>query len=228
MTEAFGFRAAKQVVSGTALSRRDLLALIGTLAGSATMYHAMSSLAICIGSQGAHKGPIAWRRCRWCPLGVDPWRFGRYDGGIELRKAGYRVQVLECTSRRGRPQAWTTAQVTQKCPPNFWRLHVPANFRARTLFQSRALADSYHHRAVLLITAKRFGNVASSLSIQLNHNALFARVQYNWRSHQRIRDMQALDFQVTGASELLSPRRPSRVASMKPSHRKTKRFCWRR
>ena len=44
MTEAFGFRAAKQVVSGTALSRRDLLALIGTLAGSAAMYHAMSSL----------------------------------------------------------------------------------------------------------------------------------------------------------------------------------------
>ena len=44
MSEAIGCRAAKQVGSGTALSRRDLLALIGTLAGSTAMYQAMSSL----------------------------------------------------------------------------------------------------------------------------------------------------------------------------------------
>jgi hypothetical protein len=57
VTEAIGFRAAKQVGSGTDSSRRDLLALIGTLAGSAAMYHAMSSLGFA--SDSAYKGPLS-------------------------------------------------------------------------------------------------------------------------------------------------------------------------
>jgi hypothetical protein len=56
VTEGIGFRAGKQVGSGTALSRRDLLALIGTLAGSAAMYHAMSSLGFA--SDSTYKGPL--------------------------------------------------------------------------------------------------------------------------------------------------------------------------
>jgi monoamine oxidase len=98
VTEAIGFRVAKQDGSGTALSRRDLLALIGTLAGSAAMYHAMSSLGFA--SDSAYKGPIK--------LGGDVGDasvliLGAGLAGMtaawELHKAGYRVQVLECNRR---------------------------------------------------------------------------------------------------------------------------------
>ena len=44
MTKTIEVEAVMQVGSRTALSRRDLLSLIGTLAGSAAMYHAMTSL----------------------------------------------------------------------------------------------------------------------------------------------------------------------------------------
>src|SRR4051794_5110123 len=40
----------------TALSRRDLLALVGTVAGSAAMYQAMTSLGFA--SESTYKGPI--------------------------------------------------------------------------------------------------------------------------------------------------------------------------
>ena len=66
--------------NGEAFSRRDLLSLIGTVAGSAAMYQAMTSLGFAADS--AYQGPIALdgdvqRRFR-----PDPRRrFGRHDGG---------------------------------------------------------------------------------------------------------------------------------------------------
>jgi monoamine oxidase len=73
--------------------RRDLLALIGTLAGSTAMYHAMSSLGFA--SDSAYKGPIK--------LGGDVGGasvlilgagLAGMTAALELHKAGYRVQVL--------------------------------------------------------------------------------------------------------------------------------------
>ena len=57
MTDTIGIGAARPVGSGTVASRRDLLSLIGTVAGSAAMYHAMSSLGFA--SDSSYKGPIA-------------------------------------------------------------------------------------------------------------------------------------------------------------------------
>ena len=44
-----GVRGAMQDGRGKAFSRRDLLSLIGTVAGSAAMYHAMTSLGFAVG-----------------------------------------------------------------------------------------------------------------------------------------------------------------------------------
>jgi hypothetical protein len=57
VTDTIGIGAARPVRSGTAVSRRDLLSLIGTVTGSAAMYHAMSSLGFA--SDSGYKGPIA-------------------------------------------------------------------------------------------------------------------------------------------------------------------------
>ena len=105
MTEAIGFRAAKQVGSGTALSRRDLLALIGTLAGSAALYHAMSSLGFA--SESAYKGRLKLggdvKGASVLILGAG---LAGMTAALELREAGYKVQVLECNRRPG-GRNWT-------------------------------------------------------------------------------------------------------------------------
>ena len=84
-----------------AMSRRSLFALIGSVAGSAVMYEAMSSLAYAAessftgppglsgdaeGRLRAHPGRRAWRACA---------------AAYELRKAGYKVQILEYQDRAG-------------------------------------------------------------------------------------------------------------------------------
>ena len=68
-----------QVGSGT--TRRDLLALIGTVAGSAAMYQAMTRLGFA--SDSNYTGPIALGGDYEGRLGLDPRRrFGRHDGGV--------------------------------------------------------------------------------------------------------------------------------------------------
>ena len=51
----------------TSMSRRDLLTLIGTTAGSAAMYQAMTSLGFA--GESGYKGPSSWKatpRARRC------------------------------------------------------------------------------------------------------------------------------------------------------------------
>ena len=73
--------------------RRDLLALIGTVAGSAAMYHAMTSLGLA--SESRYRGPI---RLEGDPKGASVLILGAGLAGmtaaLELRKAGYKVQIL--------------------------------------------------------------------------------------------------------------------------------------
>ena len=57
MTDTIGAQAATHAGSMSVPTRRDLLALIGTLAGSTAMYHAMTSLGFA--SDSGYKGPIA-------------------------------------------------------------------------------------------------------------------------------------------------------------------------
>src|SRR6201989_958540 len=82
------------------VSRRALLSLIGAMAGSAAMSHAMTSLGFA--AESRYHGPI---RLDGDPKGASVLVLGAGLAGmtaaLELRKAGYKVQVLEFNSRRG-------------------------------------------------------------------------------------------------------------------------------
>src|ERR1700678_3833807 len=83
-----------------ATSRRDLLLLIGAVAGSAAMYEAMTSLGFA--SESRYSGPI---KLEGDPKGASVLILGAGLAGmtaaLELRKAGYRVQILEYGERAG-------------------------------------------------------------------------------------------------------------------------------
>src|SRR5579871_1510175 len=178
------------------VSRRDLLSLIGAMAGSAAMYHAMTSLGFA--SESRYDGPI---RLDGDPKGASVLVLGAGLAGmtaaLELRKAGYKVQVLEFNSRPG-GRNWTLrggdtfvelGGARQTCAfadglylnPGPWRI-------------------PYHHRA-LLDYCKRLG-VALEPFIQLNHNAYLHASRAFGGAPQRIRAVKA-DFQGQ-ISELLA------------------------
>src|SRR5260221_3760759 len=178
------------------LSRRDLLSLIGTVAGSAAMYQAMTSLGFA--SESTYNGPI---KLSGDTKGASVLVLGAGLAGmtaaLELRAAGYKVQVLEFNSRPG-GRNWTIrggdsftelGGATQTCGfedglylnPGLWRI-------------------PYHHRA-LLDYCKRLG-VALEPFIQLNHNALLHASTAFAGQPQRIRDIKT-DFQ-GHVSELLA------------------------
>jgi monoamine oxidase len=83
-----------------AVSRRDLLRMIGVTAGSAAMYQAMSSLGFAADSP--YSGPID---LQGAPPGASILILGAGMAGMtaayELRNAGYQVQVLEYNGRAG-------------------------------------------------------------------------------------------------------------------------------
>src|SRR5882757_7089315 len=87
------------------ISRRDLLSLIGAVSGSAAMYHAMTSLGFA--SDSGYKGPI---KLDGDPKGTSVLILGAGLAGmtaaLELREAGYQVQILEFNSRAG-GRNWT-------------------------------------------------------------------------------------------------------------------------
>jgi len=182
--------------NATAVSRRDLLALIGTVAGSAAMYKAMSSLGFAANS--AYTGPIALdgdvHGASVLILGAG---LAGMTAALELRKAGYKVQILEFNSRPG-GRNWTLrggdtytelGGFTQTCA------FVPGLY-----FNPGPWRIPYHHRAVLDY-CKRL-NVALEPFVELNYNAyLHAPDAFGGRP-QRIREIKA-DFQ-GHVSELLA------------------------
>ena len=170
-----------------AMRRRDLLALIGTVAGSAVMYRAMTSLGLA--AESTYAGPI---RLDGDPKGASVLILGAGLAGmvaaLELRKAGYRVQVLEFSNRAG-GRCWTLrggdtytelGGETQHCAfdpglylnPGPWRI-------------------PYHHRALLDYCTRL--KVALEPFIQVNTNAcLHSGKAFDGRP-QRYRHVQA-DF----------------------------------
>ena len=180
----------------TTLTRRDLLSLVGAVAGSAAMYQAMTSLGFA--AESGYKGPI---KLSGDTKGASVLILGAGLAGmtaaLELRKAGYKVQVLEFNSRPG-GRNWTLrggdsftelGGATQTCEfeqglylnPGPWRI-------------------PYHHRG-LLDYCKRLG-VALEPFIQLNHNAMLHAASAFGGRPQRIRDIKT-DFQ-GHVSELLA------------------------
>ena len=91
--------------SGAPMSRRQLLTMIGLTAGSSAMYQAMHSLGFA--AESSFRGPIALGAA---PRGASVLVLGAGIAGmvaaLELRDAGYRVQVLEYNNRAG-GRNWT-------------------------------------------------------------------------------------------------------------------------
>lgn len=84
----------------SSMTRRELLTLIGRVAGSAAMYQAMTSLAFA--AESTFTQPL---ELRGAPKGASVLILGAGLAGMvaayELRKAGYQVQILEYQNRAG-------------------------------------------------------------------------------------------------------------------------------
>jgi monoamine oxidase len=178
------------------VSRRDLLSLIGTVSGSAAMYHAMTSLGFA-GDSG-YKGPI---KLDGDPKGASVLILGAGLAGmtaaLELRKAGYSVRILEFNNRPG-GRNWTL-----RGGDSFTELGGAAQnceFEQGLYINPGPWRIPYHHRAVLDY-CKRL-NVALEPFMQLNHNALLHASGAFGGVPQRIRDIKT-DFQ-GHVSELLA------------------------
>src|ERR1700686_2776187 len=168
------------------VTRRDLLSLVGSVAGSAAMYHAMTSLGFA--AESGYKGPI---KLEGDPRGASVLVLGAGLAGmtaaLELRKAGYKVQVLEFNSRPG-GRNWTL-----RGGDSFTELGGEK--------QTCEFEQGLYVNPALLDYCKRFG-VALEPFIQLNHNALLHGVKAFGGVPQRIRDIKT-DFQGQ-ISELLA------------------------
>ena len=177
-------------------SRRDLLGLIGMVAGSAAMYQAMTSLGFA--AESGYKGPV---KLAGDPKGARVLVLGAGLAGLtaalELRDAGYTVKVLEFNDRPG-GRNWTL-----RGGDTFTELggeRQTCGFEPGLYLNPGPWRIPYHHRAVLAY-CRRLG-VALEPFVQLNHNALLHASGAFGGAPQRIRAIKA-DFQGQ-VSELLA------------------------
>src|SRR3954454_24536529 len=178
------------------MQRRDLLGLIGAAAGGSAMYLAMSALGHA--AESTYNGPI---KLDGDPGGASGLVLGAGGAGMvtamELRRARYRVELLEYNDRPG-GRTWTIrggdrytelGGAVQEC-----------GFDAGLYINPGPWRIPYHHRG-LLDYCKRL-NVALEPFIQLNHNALLHGSRAFGGKPQRIREVKT-DFQGQ-VSELLA------------------------
>src|SRR3984885_1979996 len=171
--------------SGSSISRRRLLTMIGLSAGSTAMYQAMHSLGFA--AETKFTGPI---QLSAAPKGASVLVLGAGIAGLvaayELRNAGYKVEVLEYNARAG-GRNWTLrggdkytelGGAAQECRfepglyinPGPWRL-------------------PYHHRGMLSY-CKRLG-VALEPFVQINNNAYLHNSKAFGGKPQRLRTVKA-------------------------------------
>jgi monoamine oxidase len=178
------------------MSRRDLLTLIGMTAGSAAMYQAMTSLGLA--AESGYKGRI---KLEGDTKGASVLILGAGLAGmtaaLELRQAGYKVQILEYNSRAG-GRNWTLrggdtytelGGATQKCEFDEGLYINPGPWRI-----------PYHHNG-LLDYCKRLGVTLEPFQ-QVNHNAFLHSSKGFGGKPQRMREIK-IDFQ-GHISELLA------------------------
>jgi monoamine oxidase len=172
----------------TALSRRDLLAFVGTLAGNAAMYHAMTALGFA--SESPYKGRIKLEGdVRGTSVLILGAGLAGMAAALELRNAGYAVQVLEFSGRPG-GRNWTL-----RGGDKFEELGGFAqtcSFAPGLYFNPGPWRIPYHHGAVLDYCRRL--NVEIQPFVQLNHNALLHSCKAFGGKPQRIRHIRA-DFQ---------------------------------
>src|SRR5689334_9186974 len=169
------------------ISRRNLLSLIGAAAGSAVMYQAMVSLGFAEESQ--YKGPI---KLEGDPKGASVLILGAGLAGLvaalELRKVGYKVQVLEFRDRAG-GRNWTLRGGDTYTELGGFTQKV--EFEGGLYFNPGPWRIPYHHHAVLDY-CRRLG-VALEPFVQVNYNSyLHSRHAFAGKP-QRFRHIQS-DF----------------------------------
>jgi monoamine oxidase len=177
----------KTAIRRQRMRRRDLLALIGVASGAATMFQSMTALGFV--AESPYKGPI---RLDGDPKSASVLILGAGLAGMiaayELRKAGYKLQILEYNDRAG-GRSWTIrggdaytelGGSTQKCA-----------FDPGLYFNPGPWRIPYHHRAILDY-CKRLG-VALEPFVQVNHNAYVHSENALDGRPQRLRFVQA-DF----------------------------------
>jgi monoamine oxidase len=178
------------------LSRRELLSLIGMTAGSAVMYQAMTSMGLA--EESGYKGPL---KLDGDPKGASVLILGAGLAGmtaaLEMRQAGYKVQILEFNDRAG-GRNWTLrggdtytelGGETQTCEFDEGMYINPGPWRI-----------PYHHNG-LLAYCKRLGVVLEPFQ-QINHNAFLHSSKAFGGKPQRVRHIKT-DFR-GHVSELLA------------------------
>jgi monoamine oxidase len=173
--------------SMTGLSRRSMFQMIGAAAGGAAMYQAMMSLGHAAPS--TYTGPI---KLEGDPKGTSVLVLGCGVAGMtaayELRKAGYKVRILEYQNRTG-GRSWSIyggdtytelGGATQKCEFDSGLYINPGPWRI-----------PYHHTA-LLSYCREFG-IALEPFIMVNYNAYIHSTKSFGGKPQRFREIQA-DF----------------------------------
>ncbi|MEZ5465745.1 MAG: flavin monoamine oxidase family protein [Lysobacteraceae bacterium] len=167
------------------VTRRQLLRMIGLGAGSAVMYQAMTSLGLA--AESGYSGPP---QIGQAPPGASVLILGAGIAGMvaamELRDAGYTVQVLEFNDRPG-GRNWTLrggdrytelGGETQTCGFDEGQYFNPGPWRL-----------PYHHHGILHY-CKRLG-VALENFVQINHNAFLHSQNAFGGKPQRYRPIQA-------------------------------------
>lgn len=147
-------------------SRRDLLARIGLAAGGAAMYQAMTALGV--SAESAYTGPI---RLDGDPKNASILILGAGVAGMvaamELRKAGYRVQVLEYREKAG-GRVWTLRGGDRYTELGGATQNV--QFDEGNYFNPGPWRIPYNHKAVLDYCHRL--NVPLEPFVQVNHNAM--------------------------------------------------------
>ena len=167
------------------MSRRDLLAMVGMAAGSAAMYQAMTSLGLA--GESTYRGSP---NLTGAPKGTSVLILGAGLAGLtaayELRKAGYKVSILEYNERsggrnwsiRGGDKITELGGETQTC-----------GFAKGHYFNPGPWRIPYNHHAV--IDYCRQLGVALEPFACLNHNAYFHSTNAFGGKPQRIREIDA-------------------------------------
>lgn len=167
------------------MKRRELLTLIGQVAGSAAMYQAMSSMAFA--AESTFKKPI---ELRGAPKGASVLILGAGLAGLvaayELGKAGYKVQVLEYQNRSG-GRNWTLYGGDTYTELGGATQHV--QFDKGLYFNPGPWRIPFHHHGILHY-AKLLGVTMEPFN-QLNYAAYLHSTDAFGGKPQRMREIKA-------------------------------------
>jgi monoamine oxidase len=169
-------------------TRRDVLRMIGVSAGGAAMYQAMNSLSIA--GETPYDGPI---NLQGAPRGASVLILGAGMAGMtaayELRKAGYKVQVLEYNPRAG-GRNWSLRGGDTYTELGGYK--QTCEFAKDLYINPGPWRIPYHHHA--MIDYCRMLKVPLEPFVQVNYNAYLHNTEAFGGKPQRYREVKA-DYQ---------------------------------